>query len=194
MNWTINQNCQLIIDDLPTKEDASGNEYTSVVEVIYNKYEDSFWGIVNREVSIEYNLKTDGRYKYLKVLSNRDAQELEHLLLTPNTFLELLDSPIDSIGPSAYEEEIFSICHLRKCAFEHEKKAIEEFLSTCNKRNCNKKSPQQSVRDILLISVFVLENLICKHRYKEAERILESLGSCGNLCDNISNKTCCCNG
>lgn len=149
---------------------------------------------MNREVSIEYNLKTDGRYKYLKVLSNRDVQELKKLLLTPNTFLELLVSPIDSIGPSAYEEEIFSICHLRKCAIAHEKQAIEEFLSTCNKKNCNKKSSQQSVRDILLISIFVLENLIARQRYSEAEDILERLGSCGNLCKDVITKTCCCNG
>ena len=68
------------------------------------------------------------------------------------------------------------------------------FLSVCNKKNCNKKSAQQSTRDILLISVFVLEHLISRHRYSEAETILDSLGSCKNICGDSITKTCCCNG
>ena len=90
-------------------------------------------------------------------------------------------------------ENIFSICKLRKCTIAQEKLAIEEFLSTCNKRNCNKRSSQQPVRDVLLISIFVLEHLISQEKYLEAERILESLDSCRNLCGN-NIKTCNCNG
>lgn len=189
MNWTINQNCQLVLDETP---DKNGNE--NVVEILFGKQDGSFKYFINRTSPLIYEISQDGIYKYMCLPTNRPVSELKNLLLDADSFLQYLVSPANSFGFPSKEEEIFSICHLRKCAFEHEKKAIEEFLSTCNKKNCNKKSSQQSVRDILLISVFVLENLICKHRYKEAERILESLGSCGNLCDNISNKTCCCNG
>jgi hypothetical protein len=102
--------------------------------------------------------------------------------------------PNNSIGDPQISEEIFSICHLRKCVFAYEKQAIEEFLSTCNKKNCNKRSSQQSTRDILLMSLFVLEHLICEEKYNEAKRIVEQLGSCGNLCNTQTLKSCCCNG
>ena len=102
--------------------------------------------------------------------------------------------PNNSIGDPQISEEIFSICHLRKCVFAYEKQAIEEFLSTCNKKNCNKRSSQQSTRDILLMSIFVLEHLICQNKYNEAQRILNQLGSCSNLCPNTITKTCDCNG
>ena len=98
-----------------------------------------------------------------------------------NEFIEEIKSglnPIDRIkeytnsnGGWTYEENIFSICKLRKCTIAQEKLAIEEFLSTCNKRNCNKRSSQQPVRDVLLISIFVLEHLISQEKYLEAERI-----------------------
>lgn len=126
--------------------------------------------------------------------TNRSVVDIKELLSKgADSFLKYVADPSNSFGPSI-EEEIFSICNLRKCALAHERQAIEEFLSVCNKKNCNKKSSQQSTRDILLISVFVLEHLISRHRYSEAETILDSLGSCKNICGDSITKTCCCNG
>ena len=189
MNWTFNQNCQLILDEIPDK-----GENENVVEILFGKQDGSFKYFINRISPLIYEIPQDGIYKYICLPTDKSISELKSLLADADSFLQYLASPANSFGFPSNEEEIFSICHLRKCAIAHEKQAIEEFLSTCNKKNCNKKSSQQSVRDILLISIFVLENLIARQRYSEAEDILERLGSCGNLCKDVITKTCCCNG
>lgn len=189
MNWTFNQDCQLIIDELPIINDNS-----NVVEILFGKYDGSFKYFINRKSPLIYDIEQDGIYKYLCIPTDRSISELKNLLLDPDSFLQYLVSPANSFGFPTIEEEIFSICHLRKCAILLEKQAIEEFLSTCDKKNCNKKSSQQSTRDILLISVFVLEHLIARHKYSEAENILERLSSCKNICEDSITKTHCCNG
>ena len=164
MNWHFNQNCELVIDDIPT---------IGTTEVLV-KDGDIWATAVDREIPLTVKVD-DGLYEYYQ-FPNTNKPEIK---------VEELEDPI---------EKIFSICNLRKCTFTHEKQAISEFLSTCTKRNCNKKSSQQSTRDILLISLFVLEHLICEEKYSEAKRIVEQLGSCGNLCNTQTLKSCCCNG
>lgn len=141
--------------------------------------------LIDRSSDLILDVKLDGLYKYYLLQTDIDD---------PKTIdITKIKNPDNSTGPLT-EEEIFSICHLRKCVFAHEKQAIEEFLSTCNKKNCNKRSSQQYIRDILLMSIFVLENLIARQRYYEAETILNSLNSCEGLCKDAVIKTCCCNG
>lgn len=164
MNWHFNQNCELVIDDIPT---------TGTIEVLVK--DGNIWATaIDREIPLTVKVD-DGLYEYYQLPSNT-AEPIK---------VEELGDP---------QDRIFSICNLRKCTFAHEKQAITEFLSTCTKRNCNKKSSQQSTRDILLISLFVLEHLICEEKYNEAKRIVEQLGSCGNLCNTQTLKSCCCNG
>lgn len=168
MNWHFNQNCELVIDEIPTK--GGGH----IIEVLVK--DGNVWATaVDREIPLIVKVD-DGLYEYHQLNLNTTEPEIK---------VEELEDPI---------EKIFSICNLRKCTFTHEKQAISEFLSTCTKRNCNKKSSQQSTRDILLISLFVLEHLICEEKYSEAKRIVEQLGSCGNLCNTQTLKSCCCNG
>lgn len=168
MNWHFNQNCELVIDEIPT----AGT--THVIEVLV-KDGDIWATAVDRTISLTVKVD-DGLYEYYQFESDTTEPEIK---------VEELGDP---------QDRIFSICNLRKCTFAHEKQAITEFLSTCTKRNCNKKSTQQSTRDILLISLFVLEHLICEEKYNEAKRIIEQLGSCGNLCNTQTLKSCCCNG
>lgn len=179
MNWTFNQNCQLIIDETPDK-----NGYIHLLEVLFFP-DGTHLCFSDRNSPIVEYLPKDGLYIYRYLLTNEDPSNID---------ISKIPASSNSIGDWTGFEEIFSICHLRKCAIAHEKQAIEEFLSTCNKKNCNQKSSQQAVRDVLLISIFVLENLIVRQRYSEAEDILERLGSCGNLCEDVITKTCCCNG
>lgn len=165
MNWHFNQNCELVIDDIPTSR---------TIEVLVK--DGNIWATaVDREIPLTVKVD-DGLYEYYQLPANTAEPEIK---------VEELEDP---------QDRIFSICNLRKCTFAHEKQAITEFLSTCTKRNCNKKSSQQSTRDILLISLFVLEHLICEEKYNEAKKIVEQLGSCGNLCNTQTLKSCCCNG
>ena len=178
MNWTFNQNCQLIIDEIPEK----GSKHLLEVIIYPN---DAYEMFVDRIGSIKLDLPEDGLYQYKYLTTDRDPSTIDISTIPNND---------NSIGDWSGLENIFSLCHLRKCAVAYEKQSIEEFLSTCNKRNCNKKSYHQSTRDILLISLFVLEHLICEDKYLEAQRILDALGTCGGLCENRLTKSCCCNG
>jgi hypothetical protein len=182
MNWTFNQNCQLIIP-APNKGGLHSLEVITDPKGNIIKFNNSD-RLIDRTSNLILDIEFDGLYKYYLLLTSSD----------PNTIdITKIGNPNNSVTWTE-EEEIFSICHLRKCVFAYEKQAIEEFLSTCNKKNCNKRSSQQSTRDILLMSIFVLENLIARQRYLEAETILNSLNSCDNLCKDSITKTCCCNG
>ena len=179
MNWTFNQNCQLIIDNILDK----GDRLHSIEVIIYPNGGYNIY--IDRNEKIILDLPEDGLYLYKYLLTDTDPSTID---------ITTIPDANTSVGGWTGQEEIFSICHLRKCAIAHEKQAIEEFLSTCHKKNCNQKSSMQSTRDILLISIFVLEHLICQNKYNEAQRILNQLGSCSNLCPNTITKTCDCNG
>lgn len=186
MNWTFNQNCQLIFLDTPDK-----NEYTHTLEVIEKQSDKTIYGIfIDRTESVDIEIE-DGLYHYY-LLQTNNGEFIEEIKTGLNP-IDKIKEYTNSNGGWTYEENIFSICNLRRCTIALEKLTIEEFLSNCNKRNCNKKHSQQPIRDVLLISIFVLEHLISQEKYLEAERILESLDSCKNLCGN-NIKTCNCNG
>ena len=44
------------------------------------------------------------------------------------------------------------------------------------------------------MAIFVLEHLIARERFTEANMILESMPQCETLCKSINIKTCNCNG
>ena len=173
MNWAFNQNCQLVISDLPNK-----GAYAHTLEMIVDP-DGTKMLYKDRSESIVEHVK-DGLYNYYLLLTN----------LNPDTIdINKISLHDNSIGDWTETEKIFSICNLRKCVIELEKKSIEDFLY----KRCEKSS-QQSTKDLLLISIFVLEHLINQEKYSEAERILTSLGSCENLCGDVITKTCNCNG
>ena len=179
MNWTFNQNCQLIVDDILDK-----NGHTHSIEVIICP-DGTYEVYIDRTDRIVLDLSEDGLYMYKYLLTNTNPETID---------ITTIPDANTSVGGWTDSEEIFSICRLRNCAIAHEKHAIEEFLSVCNKSKCNQKSSLQSTRDILLISIFVLEHLICQEKYEEAKRIVDQLSSCNNLCKDVFTKKCCCNG
>lgn len=122
----------------------------------------------NESGDLYCDINVDGRYNYYAT--------------TPN---EQTTSPDDTV---------IAICNLRNCLLKMEQDSIREFLGECSKGKCNKSSGQY-MKDFLLTSVFVLENLICNKEYDRAEQIIKRLNSC-NLCSEDTNKThkCNCNG
>lgn len=91
--------------------------------------------------------------------------------------------------------ELFTICKLEHCLFELQKKTLFEKIAKCSKLNCEDNQETQNIRDFLFVSVYVLKWLIANFKYLEAQRILESLSACGQLCGSnnfISNKNCNC--
>ncbi len=90
------------------------------------------------------------------------------------------------------KKDIFSICKLRNCTIELEKESIHNFINHHKEYSC-KKIKGQSTKDLLLIAVFVLENLIVKGKYLDATMIVESLSTCDTLCKSNKSQTCNCN-
>ena len=163
----------MVISDLPNK-----GTYTHTLEMIVGPDDIKLLYKDRSEPIVEHI--ADGLYVYHLLLTNLDPETVD---------VNKISSYNNSIGDWTEVEKIFSICHLRNCVIELEKKSIENFLY----KKCVKSS-QQSTKDLLLISIFVLEHLISQEKYSEADRILKSLGSCGNLCGDVVTKTCNCNG
>lgn len=91
--------------------------------------------------------------------------------------------------------DLFTICKLEHCLFELQKQSLFEKISNCSKLNCEKNQELIDNRNFLFISMYVLNYLIDNFKYLEAQRILESLSTCGQLCkynDFTSNKNCNC--
>ena len=93
-----------------------------------------------------------------------------------------------------YDIEMFTICNLNQCLIALQKKAIFAGLKNCNYGVCEENKSLKLQRDFLFISVYVLDYLIEIGNYLEAQRILEALSTCGNLCnDNMLMNNNCCN-
>lgn len=96
-----------------------------------------------------------------------------------------------------YTTELFTICKLNKCVINYQKQTLFNKLESC-KKIC-KTDYTKELRDFLFISIHVLSYLICNENYEEAQRILESLSACGELCNdtvflNSTNNCNCKNG
>ena len=94
-----------------------------------------------------------------------------------------------------FEFPIFSICHLRNCLSELQRKIIFSGIKDCaaSSSNCEKNKTYKSQRDFLFITLQILEQLICLERYDEAEEILEAISTCGSICSELVDKTNGCN-
>lgn len=102
--------------------------------------------------------------------------------------VDILSTLNEGEGLLHYEkEEIFSICKLKKCLIELQKKAITSYKSN----SCKNINPERQNRDFLFISIYILENLICNERYTEATEIIKSIESCGIGCTISTNKSKC---
>lgn len=96
--------------------------------------------------------------------------------------------------------DLFTIYKLEQCLISLQKKNLFDGLKNCsstgNINKCEDSSIDKMNRDFLLASVFILKYLICNKSYLEAQRIIESLSTCGNLCDdtlyNGNNNNCGC--
>lgn len=173
--------CKLILEGAP----KSGKEI-----LLYN-YEEVI--SIDREDDSNvytYKMEKDGLYQYF-VLTFSEEEQPEDLVDYIN------DYKIDpEVSDNNTPLEVLSICKLRNCLLEKEKEMINSFLKDCGgKAKCSSTSSDKSINDFLLVSVFLLENLICRGNYQEALRILEGISGCNGVCGEKSNtKKCNCCG
>jgi len=148
-------------------------------------------------------------YKEIIVIEREDLELYTHIMEKDGLYqYYILDLPEEG-GPSDLLDyindykldpikEVFSICKLRNCLLQKEKERICDFLkNNCSNSDvyCNKNNTSKNLSDFLLISVFLLENLICRGNYQEALRILDGITGCNNICGSEkTTKDCGCNG
>ncbi len=94
----------------------------------------------------------------------------------------------------------FSLCHLQDCFYNLCKKLLSN-LCGCNK-DCNKTSTYSEDifnRDLIWMAINVIKYAINEGQYYEAQRLLESIDNCGNICsqfdsdNNLNTSGCGCN-
>lgn len=85
---------------------------------------------------------------------------------------------------------IFSVCKLQRCLVNLQKELI---MRKCQNNNCEDISQLLYRRDFLLGALYTLDYLKDINQFSEAQRLLESIASCGELCDdsNIINYNSC---
>lgn len=188
MELNINQNCQLIVSG---EWDVANynSEYQNKIELlVYLDNYDIYKIEVNRDSSnnIVWDLEKDGRYRYFQI----NLSKSEEIDLNPESIINHLSSKTNSTDYVV--KDIFSLCKLRNCTIQLEKESIYNFIHNYKGDSC-KKLKNQPIKDILLISIFVLENLISMEKYTEAEMILESLSTCDMLCKSYTSPSTSCN-
>lgn len=161
---------------------------------IYSKF-----GIYNPEALLdngEYKLKDkifyyeDNVYLGLSNVSSLKDINTSTAKLISNwyTLKDYIGTNIDYY----YTTELFTFCKLNKCVINYQKQTLFKKVESCNK--ICKEDNEKSLRDFLFISVYILDYLVCTGNYAEAQRILESLSACGELCNDsvfISSTTNC---
>jgi hypothetical protein len=169
--------CKLILEGTPKPG----------LEVIVINHDDVI--VINREDDVVpdkhvHIMDRDGLYQYYLL----DIKEDDKIDIIDYIRKYKEDPEIDGETYS----EIFSICKLRNCLIYKEKDMIDSFLKNCETNiYCN--SINDGINDFLLISLFLLEHLICMKNYEEAIRIIESISTC-NICREVlpSKKCNCC--
>ena len=84
----------------------------------------------------------------------------------------------------------FCVWNMRRCLSNIQ----QELLLHEYKNECNTNKALRNRRDFLFSAAYVLDYLSNICNYKEAQRVLDNLSSCGFLCGDstVNTKTCCC--
>ena len=101
-------------------------------------------------------------------------------------FAELLEYKEHAFHTFYCEKIVFSICNLTKCFVNLQHKIMEKTFSY----NCVDINELRNSRDFLLCSIHVLDYLKDIKQFVEAQRILDGLTSCLQICESNS---CNCN-
>ena len=88
------------------------------------------------------------------------------------------------------KKPVFCIWNMRRCLADLQ----QELLLNDYKNECNTNKALRNKRDFLFGAAYVLDYLASTCNYKEAQRVLDNLSSCGFLCGDstVNTKTCCC--
>lgn len=151
------------------------------IRLIYLYHNDKCWEVYKYSSDDRHELPHDG--EYICYEKGFDPEIAENLLTSG-----LNDVKIAFNG--ANHKSFFSISKFRDCVLTLEKETLLNYSAKCS---TSVKSEDKKLRDLLMIAIFVLENLICDDkRYPEAQEILDSMwNECGHFCSKVNNNCNC---
>lgn len=188
MELEINDKCQLIVSGMWDVENFNSGTQDKIEVLVYWDDYTKYQIVTNRTTdSLVWDLPKDGWFQYFQINLNKNIDIDKN---DPEALINHVNSSANSTDFK--KKDIFSICKLRNCTIELEKESIHNFINHHKEYSC-KKIKGQSTKDLLLIAVFVLENLIVKGKYLDATMIVESLSTCDTLCKSNKSQTCNCN-
>jgi hypothetical protein len=140
--------------------------------------------------------------------NNKEEYKLYKIKESPSGSQTLLDVSEEITPAQAYESAVnawensstqtiyiakkpaFCIWNIRRCLADIQ----QELLLNDYKNECNTNKALRNKRDFLFGAAYVLDYLSSTCNYKEAQRVLDNLSSCGFLCGDstVNTKTCCC--
>ena len=85
-----------------------------------------------------------------------------------------------------FDDYAFSMYSLVECYVLTERERINNYLKNNCQGKCNNFSDADTKADILLAAITVIRNLLEKEEFFEAQKILNRLNTCGNLCNKYS--------
>ena len=122
----------------------------------------------------------DELYKYIYYYDNDLFFKYDTVskLVTEIDLIEILEIYNDeSHSVVRSDTYTFSTCHLEQCIFNVFKNDIKKKWGTCVK-----KSEASVLKDLNWMALYVMRYLIDLQQYYEAQRIYETISSCGNIC------------
>lgn len=91
-------------------------------------------------------------------------------------------------------DKVFSICKLHNCLMNLLRKSIDEAVKDGCDFTCHENDVEKLRIDFLFETVVVLKYLISLNKFKDAQRILDTISYCNNICseDMTTNYSCHC--
>lgn len=107
---------------------------------------------------------------------------------------ELLERNTEGTTIQKCQIDIFYTGYLQECYINHCKELFNSLMANCQP-NCKPKNVDTFSRDFLWMTLNVIDYLIERGQFFEAQRILESVNYCGGFCNNTNNNesVCGCN-
>lgn len=108
----------------------------------------------------------------------------------PSDFDEIFNLVVDRQYNSCfyYSRDTFSMYDIVECYVMKEQARLKEMLRNGCSGTCTSGSNDDYALDLLLSAMIVIDDLIKKGNYFEAQRIIDSLNTCNNLCKDVKNK------
>lgn len=87
-----------------------------------------------------------------------------------------------------FDEDSFSMYNLVECYALVEKQRLQNYIKNKCSKGCNDSGDLDIKADILLAALMVVRHLVENGDFFEAQRIINGLNTCGNLCEDVKDK------